>query len=42
MIDFHDMRLEIPHPTSKILSALTHEPHGFVLWQLCMAQNASY
>jgi hypothetical protein len=33
---------ETPHPTSKILSALTHGSHGFVLGSHTWFQNASY
>jgi len=32
----------IPHPTSKILSALTHGSHGFILVSHAWPQNASY
>ena len=40
--DFAKIYNETPHPTSKILFALTHGPHRFVLSSHTWLQNASY
>jgi hypothetical protein len=41
-IQFISTSFVTPRPTSKILSALVHGPHGFVLDSHVWSQNASY